>query len=410
VTAARRMGILLVGNYPPPFGGVPKHLEDLVPYLVRTGWDVHVLSGGTTGLQRGDGFTVYRDPRPKVTRRLATLRFLGRASIRGRVAPALAALPRLPPAIWAAVMTRVSLAAKIIESHDIRVISAYNLLSGAPVGAIAAEMYRLPLVVTNLGEIYSHRELVDRQLAMIRHVTRVATALTSLTRHCAQSYRELGLNPEVRVLHYGIDRRRFAAADGGERIRRRFSIPSDADVLLFLGRMVPDMGLHVLLESLPALLGAHPSLHVLVAGASGELQKQVAAAVARWPGRVASAFDVPEDELPLFFAAATIVVAPTLGARACGSLAAAEAMAAGKPVVATRVGGIPEYVSDGETGLLVPPGDSGALAGAVLRLLGDRNRLAEFGRRGRERVAQLFDGEHANAQLERLFREVAAQR
>jgi glycosyltransferase involved in cell wall biosynthesis len=85
-------------------------------------------------------------------------------------------------------------------------------------------------------------------------------------------------------------------------------------------------------------------------------------------------------------------------------------MAAGKPVIATRVGGIPEYVSDGETGLLVPPGDSGALVGAVLRLLGDRHRLAEFGRRGRERVAQLFDGEHANAQLERLFREAAAQR
>lgn len=407
--AARRMGILLVGNYPPPFGGVPKHLEDLVPYLVRTGWDVHVLSGGTTGFQGGNGFTVYRDPRPRLTRRLATLRFLGRASIRGRASPALAALGRLPPAVWAAVMTRVSLAARIIESHDIQVISAYNLLSGAPVGAVAAEMYHLPLVVTNLGEIYSHRELVDRQLSMIRHVTRVATALTSLTRHCAQSYRELGLSPEVRVLHYGIDRHRFAAADGDGRIRLRFSIPPDADVLLFVGRMVRDMGLHVLLEALPALLGAHSSLHVLVAGASGELREQVEAAVARWPGRVASAIDVPEEELPLFFAAATIVVAPTLGARACGSLAAAEAMAAGKPVVATRVGGIPEYVSDGETGLLVPPGDSGALVGAVLGLLGDRSKLAEFGLRGRERVAQLFDGEHANAQLERLFREAAAR-
>jgi rhamnosyl/mannosyltransferase len=403
------MGILLVGNYPPPFGGVPKHLEDLVPYLVRTGWDVHVLSGGTTGFQGGNGFTVYRDPRPRLTRRLATLRFLGRASIRGRASPALAALGRLPPAVWAAVMTRVSLAARIIESHDIQVISAYNLLSGAPVGAVAAEMYHLPLVVTNLGEIYSHRELVDRQLSMIRHVTRVATALTSLTRHCAQSYRELGLSPEVRVLHYGIDRHRFAAADGDGRIRLRFSIPPDADVLLFVGRMVRDMGLHVLLEALPALLGAHSSLHVLVAGASGELREQVEAAVARWPGRVASAIDVPEEELPLFFAAATIVVAPTLGARACGSLAAAEAMAAGKPVVATRVGGIPEYVSDGETGLLVPPGDSGALVGAVLGLLGDRSKLAEFGLRGRERVAQLFDGEHANAQLERLFREAAAR-
>ncbi len=120
--------------------------------------------------------------------------------------------------------------------------------------------------------------------------------------------------------------------------------------------------------------------------------------------------DVSEEELPNFYAASTLVVAPTLGARACGSLASAEAMAAGKPVVATRIGGIPEYVSDGVTGLLIPPSDSEALVGAVLALLHDRPRLSEFGRSGRKRVAELFDREHTSAKLERLFREVAETR
>jgi glycosyltransferase involved in cell wall biosynthesis len=404
-----RPGILLIGNYPPPFGGVPKHLEELVPYLVRTGWDVHVLSGGTTGTEVGNGFRVYRDARPKLARRLATLRFLGRTTVAGRGAAAFSSLRRLPPAVWAAVMTRVSLAARIIESNDIQLISAYNLLSGAPVGAIAAEMYRLPLVVTNLGEIYSHRAVVDQQLPMVRHITRVATVLTSLTRHCARSYQELGLSPSVRVLHYGIDWQRFACADGNGRIRQRFSFPPDAEVVLFVGRMVRDMGVHVLLAGLPALLGARESIRVLIAGATGALQPEVEAAVARWPGRVASAANVAEDELPSFFRDATLVVAPTLGARACGSLAAAEAMAAGKPVVATRVGGIPEYVSDGETGLLVPPSDANALVRAILELLGDGARLAEFGRKGQQRVMELFDGERTNARLEQVFREVARQ-
>lgn len=405
-----RPGILLIGNYPPPFGGVPKHLESLVPHLVRCGWDVHVLSGGTTGTHRHDGFTVYKDGRGKLTRRLGTVGFLARSAAAGRLGAPLAAASRLPRAVWAAVMTRVSLAAQIIERNDIRVISAYNLLAGAPAGMIAAEMYRLPVVVTNLGEIYSHRDAIDRQAPMIRYITEAATVLTSLTRHCASSYRALGLSPDVKVLHYGIDPGRFDGLQGGEALRVRLGIPPDADVVLYVGRLVRDMGLHVLLEGLPDLLDRHPSARVVVAGASGELREAVTSAVARWPDRVVLAVDVPEDELPRFYAAASLVVAPTLGARACGSLVAAEAMAAGKPVVATRIGGIPEYVAEGETGLLVPPEDSRALVEAVLELLADRARMARLGEGGRERVARLFDAERTDAQLECLFREVALRR
>jgi glycosyltransferase involved in cell wall biosynthesis len=401
-----RPGILLIGNYPPPFGGVPKHIEDLVPHLVRSGWDVHVLSGGTTGVHRGDGFTVYKDSRGPLSRRLGTVGFLARSTLSWRWAPALAAARRLPLPVWTRTMTRVSQAARVIERENIRVISAYNLLYGAPIGAIAAEMYEVPLVVTNFGEIYSHRAAIDRQLPMIRHITRVASVLTSLTHHCAESFRELGLAPDVRVLHYGTDQERFARADG-RAIRERFGIAPDADVILYVGRQVRDMGLHILLDGIPKLLTCRPSAHILIAGGAGELHRAVESAVSAWRGRVSCAVDVPEAELPDFYAASTLVVAPTLGARACGSLAAAEAMAAGKAVVASRIGGIPEYVSDGVTGLLIPPGDSGALVGAVLELMRDRHRLTEFGRNGRKRGADLFDCERTNAKLERLFREVA---
>jgi len=389
---------------------VPKHLEDIIPHLVSRGWDVHVLSGGTTGIHRGTGFTVYKDPRPALPRRLGTAGFLTRTAVNGHGGPAFAAARRLPWRTWIRTMTRVSLAAEIIEKHDIKLISAYNLLLGAPVGAIAAEMYHLPLVVTNLGEIYSHRAEIDRQLPMIRHITEVAAALTSLTRHCADSYRELGITRDVRVLHYGIDRGRFADTTAGDTIRSRFGIPPSADVVLYLGRLVRDMGLQVLLEGIPSILARRPAAHVLIAGGSGELDEAAKAVASRWSDRVALSVDVPESELAGYYGAATLVVAPTIGARACGSLASAEAMAAGKPVVATRIGGIPEYVSDGVTGLLVAPGDTGALVGAILTLLEDRNRLAQFGRRGRERVAELFDGERTNAAVEGLFREVAGSR
>jgi glycosyltransferase involved in cell wall biosynthesis len=303
-------------------------------------------------------------------------------------------------------MTRVNLAADIIERHDIRVISAYNLLLGAPVGAIAAEMYRIPLVVTNFGEIYSHRTEIDRQIEMIRHVVRSAAALTSLTRHCADSYRELGMSPDVKVLHYGIDHERFAGG-AGEATRRRLGLPPAADVVLYVGRLVRDMGLHVLLDGLPELLDRHPSVHVLIVGGSGNLRPDAERAAGKWGRRVVVVADASESDLPGCYAAATVVVAPTLGARAGGRRASAEALAARKPVVATRVGGIPEYVGEGQTGLLVPPGDSDALVHAVVSLLHDRDRLSQLGTAGRERVRRLFDNERTNDAIERLFRDVA---
>lgn len=395
--------ILLIGNYPPPFGGVPKHLEGLVPFLAGRGWRVQVLAGGTGPDVHGDGFTVHRDRRAALWRRASTIAYLAGLAVRGRAGPALAAARRMSPHVWAAIMTRVHLAAQLIERHDVRLISAYNLLAGAPVGAIVAELYHLPLVITNLGEIYSHRALVLRELGMIEHAISRATVLTSLTHHCADSYREVGLTPTVRVLHYGIDVPRFADA-AGEEGRHRLGWPSSAPVVLYVGRLVRDMGLHTLLAAAPSMLEAAPEARLLIVGANGDLRPDAERLAALHPDRVALRVDVPEAELPLMYAAATLVVVPTLGHRACGSLAAAEAMAAGKPVVATRVGGIPEYVADDETGLLIPPDDPAALASAATALLRDRERLARFGAAGRARVEARFDAERTNAALERLFR------
>jgi glycosyltransferase involved in cell wall biosynthesis len=395
--------ILLIGNYPPPFGGVPKHLEGLAPYLAAHGWRVEVLSGGTGPDVHAPGVTVHRDRRGTLTRRATTVGYLTRLALRGRAGPALAAMPRMSPRVWAAIMTRVHLAARLVERHDVRLISAYNLLAGAPVGAIVAELYALPLVITNLGEIFSHRSLVLRERGMIQHAIERATVLTSLTRHCADSYREVGLTAAVRVLHYGIDIDRFAAA-GADEARRRLGLPAAGPVVLYVGRLVRDMGLHTLVAAAPAILGEWPDARLLVVGADGELRSQAEQLAAAHPGRVTLRVNVPEAELPAMYAAATLVVAPTLGHRACGSLAAAEAMAAGKPVVATRVGGIPEYVADGETGLLVPPDDPAALAAAVTALLHDPARLDRFGRAGRARVEATFDSGKTNARIEQLFR------
>lgn len=87
-------------------------------------------------------------------------------------------------------------------------------------------------------------------------------------------------------------------------------------------------------------------------------------------------------------------------------LVVVEAMAAGRPVVATRVGGVPEVVADGETGILVPPEDPAALAAAIRRVLGDPALAARMGQAGRERVRQHFSAERMAEQTAALYAEL----
>jgi glycosyltransferase involved in cell wall biosynthesis len=84
----------------------------------------------------------------------------------------------------------------------------------------------------------------------------------------------------------------------------------------------------------------------------------------------------------------------------------AEAMSLGKPVVATRVGGIPELVQDGHTGLLVPPGDGAALGTAIAEILGQPGRARQMGLAGRRRVRERFGVEKMLDRLEELFSQV----
>lgn len=407
MTQARGPGILLIGNYPPPFGGIPKHLQDLVPHLVRRGWRVYVLSTGATPDVRGDGFTVYRDRRSPLRRRAGTLAFL--AGLSPRALSGAGRLARLMPLrSWLSAITRASIAARIMRQHRIDLVSAYNLLGGAPVGALLAEMFGIPLVVTSLGEVYSHRQAVDAHLKLITHVTQRAARLLAPTRHCASAYRELGLDPPVAVVHHGIHVDAFTSLPDAAAARARFGLRADAVVIGFVGRLVPDMGVQTLLDAAPAILERRADAALLVAGAGGALEPAVRQVADRWPGRVALAVDVPEAQLPEVYAASDLIVVPTRGRRACGSLAAAEAMAAGRPVIAAAVGGIPEFVAADETGVLVQPDDPEALARTVIELAAQPDRRAEFGAAGRQRVRSEFDREKTNQEFEALFRTAAA--
>ena len=152
--------------------------------------------------------------------------------------------------------------------------------------------------------------------------------------------------------------------------------------------------------------GEHFSCLIVGGGGSSseekiELLKQKAESQGLTPRLVFTGFrgDIPEI-LSLF----DIFVLPSLDEGLGRSMV--EAMAAGKPVVASRVGGIPEAVEDGKTGILVPPRDAHALADALSFMLDNPEKALEMGRRGRERAEKLFDEERMADSICSLYREL----
>jgi phosphatidylinositol alpha-1,6-mannosyltransferase len=208
--------------------------------------------------------------------------------------------------------------------------------------------------------------------------------------------RDLGAPPErIRITHYGTDPERFRPLDSG-RLRRKLGLEG-RPVVLTIARLVGRKGVDTVLQALPAVQKAVPEAAYVVAGDGPEAESL--RAMTRRLGIERSVHflgPVPDEDLPELYALGDVFAMPSRSTppdvEGFG-IVFLEAAACERPVVAARAGGIPDAVSDGTTGLLVPPDDPRALAEALAALLRDPARRAELGRRGRERVLAEFTWE-----------------
>jgi glycosyltransferase involved in cell wall biosynthesis len=173
-----------------------------------------------------------------------------------------------------------------------------------------------------------------------------------------------------------------------EETRRSLGLPADVPLIGMVARMAPQKGIKEFLHALRLLCDRHPTVRAVLVG-SGPLGEEATRLHAELElgDRLLLVGEVPSAR-EIMAALDLLVVASTSEG---SSVVAMEAMALSKPVVATSVGGIPEVVADGETGLLVPPGDPAALAEAVLALLADPERAHNMGTRAQARAIEHFD-------------------
>ena len=220
-------------------------------------------------------------------------------------------------------------------------------------GAVAATLGRTYIVQLWGTDV----ELARRVPWLMQPVLRRARLVICPSRALGEAARSLGAE-DIRVIPPGVD---LPAAVGEE---------AEPAEVLFAGRLSREKGI---LELLDAAVG----MNVVIAG-DGPLRPRV-------PG--ARGF-VPHGELQTLYGRAAVVACPSH--REGFGVACAEAMAHGRPVVASGVGGLLDLVVDGATGLLVPPRDVSALRAALTRLLGDRDLRRRLGEAARERIGRHF--------------------
>lgn len=199
--------------------------------------------------------------------------------------------------------------------------------------------------------------------------------------------------------------RKYEAARPAEAVRRDLGLGPGARVVLFVGRLAEEKGCRSLIEAVPALLSRVPAAATLLAGHGPD--RELLEALAQRSGvagRVGFLGD--RDDVADLLAAADVVCLPSV--REGLSLALLEAMAAGRPVVASNIAANRAVLENGASGLLVPPSDPAGIAGGLIAILSDPDRARGMGQTARRRALAEHDPERQSALYAALYRELLA--
>jgi glycosyltransferase involved in cell wall biosynthesis len=333
------------------------------------------------------------------------------------------------------------IAVTVIDAQDdvAAVRALAELMSRRPPHIVHNHMYRAEIVGTRaalalaeagfarpyvVSTVHSSRVRSAEDRAVLRALTpsmdRLIAVSQSMVRKLESEGRGSsgGRGPQIELVYNGVDLARYAEQEACCTLPDEYGFAEGTPLIGVVARLEPEKGHATLLEAWPQVVAEVPEARLLVIG-EGSLREQLESQADRLgllgeecegdacvgtrgarPGaRVI--FTGNRDDVPAVTAALDVAVLPSY--REAQGLAILEAMALRRPVVATRVGGIPEVIEDGKTGLLVPPHDADALAAAIVRLLTDHPLADTLARAGHDLVYDRFCIERMVESIEAIY-------
>lgn len=297
---------------------------------------------------------------------------------------------------------------RLTSRYGFDVIHSHWVLPNGPIGLVGRALAGSPLFISLHGsDIYFARKNPIFGIVARQSLKR-AEGVTACSPELRENALQLGAPPDSTwLILWGADPEAFSRDPDTSDLRAQLKLDKDASIIIALGRLVGKKGFDVLVRSMPKILASCPDAHCIIAGGGPEGERLQTLANdlevvdhMRFPG------SIPWNRVADYLHLSDLFVAPSIHDK--GNLdglptVILEAMAAGKPVVASMVAGIPLAVTHRETGLLVPEGDEDALAEAVCLLLKDANLKDRFGKAGRDRVRSELNWHQVASQFTSMY-------
>lgn len=359
--SGRRNLAVVAPYFPPKIGGLERYAEEIARGLVRRGaWDVTVFTANhaarRTTVEVRNGMAVHR------------------------LRPWLSVSNTPVNPMWWFYLRRAFRANRIDAVHVHTPVPYLSDLAGLAAGS-------RPLVVTyHAGSMIKQRLPIDigilfYERLVLPRLLRRADDLVAVSSSVASTFFE-GHREKTSIISPGVDTARF--------VPPAISAVQGPPIVLYVGKIASSAawkGLGCLVDAFAIVVERVPEARLVLVGEGDAVDVYAAQAEgAGVGGSVDLLGELDGDDLVTAYQRATVVVLPSLTEAESFGMSLIEAMACGKPVVGSQIGGIPFVIDDGVDGLLVPPGDARAWADACLRLLEDRHLAGALGAAGRRKV------------------------
>ena len=329
--------ILLIGNYPPPYGGVPHHLEQLSEGLSRKGHSVVVLSGGTKQV-KCDHIKVYK--LSSINKFLHLFLGVFYTLIRKQIS---FAMIRYNFRLFIRHLIFIGWCERYLLKNCIDVVLTYNILAYSPVGFYLKDVKQIPHVSNVFGEVYSNKKIEKLKYYLSEKLLNTELIL-SCSKHCGKSVKKLNQRLNYSHVQYGVDLNHFKFKDKKSSSGRL--------KVLFVGRISYEMGLNNIISIYNELIKQDVSICLSIVGGTGDMIDDAREFERKSNGYVCVLENVTYELLPAEYQKHDVTIVTSNGDRTCSSLALMESVACGTPVVATSVGGVSE-ISNNSSCVLV---------------------------------------------------------
>jgi len=373
---------LLADTYPPDVGGLAVSVQRNARNLARAGHTVHIVSphkasaAGTWSTATDGPVIVHRfGPRARQRETLAAW-FDGIAALHAR--------------------------------HEFDLFHGHFIVYAGYVATAVARYLARPAVVSARGNDLDVMPFDDRRAPFLFKALTWADAIVAVTGDLAGKAQAFSGRADVRVIHNGVDAARFVPQPPSPELRTTLQL-DERPVIGFTGEARAKKGLGRMLRVFARLNETLPTQLLLVGGVRKDDRPMVEFFRRQHPDLLLHVVPPqPNEALPPYYALCDVVILPSLRDGLPNTLL--EAMACGRPVVASAVGGMLDVLTDGEDGIMLPPADDSAWVEALRRLLHDPQAREQLGASARQTILARFTTAQERDATLALYREVVASR